>query len=572
MEATTIARYIARYELIRELGRGRTATVYEAADPADGRLVALKALTPAAQMPAEQRDEMFARLQREARVIERLNHPGIVAVLDLGVDDRNPDAPLPYLVMELVPGETLGQHLERAGPLPPAEAAAVLEQVAAPLDAIHQAGIVHRDVKPSNVMLLPDGRVKLMDFGIARLHDDTLITRTGAIIGSPAYMSPEQAMGQPATAASDCWALAALAYSALTGRLPFPGGNIPAVLYQIIHGDPASIAEADPALSRVFEHAFARDPAARYPTARALAAAVRVALEGGDAATPAAPPAAAAPDALSETGRGAPPARQSGAAGLKLPVTLTLVSAPLALTLFAWTMWYRGAAGSAPSGTGGTIAALRGKITPSPAATPVTPTPPVLVAETIPRGSTPTPPPRPTPKPIPAPVAVVTEAFPPPSPTPKPTPRPKPAIPRAPAPTPTAAPAREKPAPAETVDAGPNGATGDEALSFIGAWRGTHSGHPAELVVKSQNRDSDKFEGTLTVRLPEGTVVLDVNGRLSDETGEPVVTLEEKRVIEEPLPHIWDKGISTGRLTGADGMSGSGRNKHGEDYAWSLHR
>jgi hypothetical protein len=122
------------------------------------------------------------------------------------------------------------------------------------------------------------------------------------------------------------------------------------------------------------------------------------------------------------------------------------------------------------------------------------------------------------------------------------------------------------------ADAGPDGAAGDEALSFLGVWRGTHSGHPAELVVKSQNRDSDKFEGTLTVRLPEGTVVLDVNGRLSDETGEPIVTLEEKRVVDEPLPHIWEKGTSTGRLTGADGMSGSGRNKRGEGYAWSLHR
>lgn len=351
MEATKTVRYIGRYEIIRELGRGGTATVYEALDTAaDGRPVALKVLTPAAQMPPEEREAMFARLQREARVIERLNHPGLVEVLDLGVDDRNPDAPLPYLVMELMPGETLAQRLERTGPLPPAEAIALLEQIAAALDAIHDAGIVHRDVKPSNVMLLPDGRVKLMDFGIARLHDDTLITRTGAIIGSPPYMSPEQAMGQPATAASDRWALAALAYCALTGQLPYQGGNIPAVLYQVIHGTfaplPASVPEA---LVGVFKHAFAREPAERYPTAVALADALREAQQRGPARAQGhapLPPAIVAivlPPAPLRERRATVPERRAADTGLRLPLLLPLlVAAPLALALFGWSLWQRG--------------------------------------------------------------------------------------------------------------------------------------------------------------------------------------------------------------------------------------
>jgi serine/threonine protein kinase len=575
----TVARRIGRYEIIRELGRGGTAIVYEAMDPVDGGRVALKVLTPAAQMPSAQRDEMFARLQREARVIERMNHPGIVAVLDLGVDDLNPDSPLPYLVMELVPGETLAQRLERTGPLPPAEAVVMLEQIAAPLDAIHGAGIVHRDVKPSNIMLLPDGQAKLMDFGIARLNDDTMITRTGAIIGSPAFMSPEQAMGQPATAASDRWAFAALAYSALTGRLPFQGENIPAVLYQIIHGAPAPIEGAEPALNRAFEHAFARDPGARYPTASALAAAVRAALEHHDAPAPTPAAATTALDALPEPRPTMQPARRRNAAGLKLPLIVTLVSAPLALTLFAWAVWYRGTAGHRAAAAtqvnantlGGTIAGLRSKITPnSPPATPRASAAPILAAKAIPKKVTAASP-RPTPKPTPSPVAVIAEATPTPLATPKPpSPRPKTPVRRTPTPmpVPTAAPAQGNEPPAGTASAGQYG----DALSFVGVWHGTHSGHPAELVVKSQNRDSDKFEGTMTVRLPEGTVVLAVNGRLSDDTGEPIVTLEEKKVVEEPRSHIWERGTNMGRLTGADAMSGSGRNKRDQYYTWSLHR
>jgi serine/threonine-protein kinase len=429
MEATTTARYIGRYEIIRELGRGGTATVYEALDTAaDGRPVALKALTPAAQMPPQEREAMFLRLQREARLIEHLDHPGLVEVLDLGVDDRNPDAPLPYLVMELVPGETLAQRLERTGPLPPAEAIAVLEQIAAALDAIHAAGIVHRDVKPSNVMLQPDGRVKLMDFGIARLHDDTMITRTGAIIGSPAYMSPEQAMGQPATAASDRWALAALAYIALTGQLPFQGGNIPAVLHQVIYGTfaplPASVPEA---LAGVFEQALAREPAARYPTAVALADALRRAKEQGHAPppSPAIRATALVPAPVPERRT---PERPTAAMGLKLPLRFLMVSAPLTFALFGWSMGQRGdaprtvaavppphAASARPATEALTITMLRAKVAargrastlPSPAVT--------AAAATKAKHKRVTP--RPTPRPTARPKPTVRSTRPSPAPT-----------------------------------------------------------------------------------------------------------------------------------------------------------
>ena len=234
------ARGLGRDDLLREAGRGGLSVVYEVPDRRHGRVVALKVLTPELRLNPGERDELLTRVQREANIVSLLRHPNIVNVLDAGREAGPTPAhpPLHYLVMEFLNGETLAQRVERAGPMPPEEAADVLDQVAGALDALHGVGIIHRDVKPGNIMLLPDGTAKLMDFGIARHHDDTMTTRAGGVIGSPAYMSPEQALGRPATTLSDLWSLAAVVYTLLAGRPPFQGDNIPSVLYQIIHEPP----------------------------------------------------------------------------------------------------------------------------------------------------------------------------------------------------------------------------------------------------------------------------------------------------------------------------------------------
>ena len=169
-----------------------------------------------------------------------------------------------FLAMEYLSGQTLRERMN-SGPLTPGQAQPILAQVGAALDAVHKAGIIHRDIKPSNVMLLPDGTAKLLDFGIARQSDDTTITSTGMLIGSPSYMAPEQALGETSTTASDIWALGVLAYEMLAGQPPFTAPNIPSVLYQIAHQTPPPIPGVTMAVQKVVRHALDRNPARRYP-------------------------------------------------------------------------------------------------------------------------------------------------------------------------------------------------------------------------------------------------------------------------------------------------------------------
>jgi serine/threonine protein kinase len=283
-EEMSEARRLGPYLLKQEAGRGGMATVYEAEDTRDGKTVAVKVLALVSEHSPEERHKQQTRLSREAQAISRLQHPNIVEMLDVVIADT-PGDNTHYLVMEYVAGETLKERLERTGPLPIPEAMPVLEQVGQALDAVHSAGIVHRDIKPSNIMLLPDGTAKLMDFGVARLTDDTKVTRTGMVIGSPAYMSPEQATSQPATALSDLWSLTAVFYEMLTGQPAFRGENIPAVLYQVAYGRPASLPPASPTIQRVFrrfqpifDKAFSREPGERFESGAALVAAFQEAL------------------------------------------------------------------------------------------------------------------------------------------------------------------------------------------------------------------------------------------------------------------------------------------------------
>jgi serine/threonine-protein kinase len=201
-----------RYRLERPLGHGGMASVYLARDAELDRLVAVKVLAENATGD----DELRKRFVREARLAARLSHPNIVSVFDAGEDDGRP-----YIVMEHVAGETLSEVLARRGHLPSEEARGLALQAARGLAHAHAAGLVHRDVKPQNLLLREDGTVKIADFGIARAAEGTALTQAGTVLGTAAYLAPEQALGEQATPASDVYSLGAVLYELLTGRPPY---------------------------------------------------------------------------------------------------------------------------------------------------------------------------------------------------------------------------------------------------------------------------------------------------------------------------------------------------------------
>src|SRR6266851_2352022 len=210
-----------RYVVERALGRGGMATVYLALDRALDRQVALKALAEhfAADEPLRQ------RFLREARLAAKLVHPNVVQVYDVGEDERGP-----FIVMEYVAGDSLADELGRRGRLPPAEVVSVAIQLCSALEAAHAEGLVHRDIKPQNILRRPDGQVKLADFGIARSITGTQHTEIGTVLGTAAYLSPEQARGEPVTAAADIYSLGIVLYELLTGKTPFSADTLPELL------------------------------------------------------------------------------------------------------------------------------------------------------------------------------------------------------------------------------------------------------------------------------------------------------------------------------------------------------
>lgn len=263
---------LAPYRLLREIGRGGMSVVYEALDTRAGQRVALKVLALPFSVTAAQRSELVARFRREERAVTQLSHPNIVAIQEIG--ERTG---VHFIAMEYLPGESLRARLER-GPLPLPEANRVLAQIAAALTAVHEAGIVHRDVKPSNIMLLPDGSAKLLDFGVARHSDDTAITSGGLVVGSPAYLAPEQVRGGTGTTASDVWALGVLLYEMLAGRPPFQATDVAAVMYQVIHEPPPPLTGLPPGMAKVLKRALEKTPERRFPSALALAEAFTATL------------------------------------------------------------------------------------------------------------------------------------------------------------------------------------------------------------------------------------------------------------------------------------------------------
>jgi eukaryotic-like serine/threonine-protein kinase len=274
-----------RYRITRRLGEGGMASVYLAHDGELDRPVAVKVL---ADWLAGDR-EIRTRFLREGRLAARLAHPNVVAVYDAGEEDGQP-----YLVMEHVAGETLAQLLRRRGRLPPEEAVPLVLQACAGLEHAHAAGLVHRDVKPQNLLVTPEETVKVADFGIARAEGSTQVTQAGTILGTAAYLAPEQATGDDVGPQADVYSLGAVLYELLAGRPPFEDETLDALLVRHRAGPteppPPLGGDVPPELEEVVMRTLARLPQYRPASAAALADELRAALGG--------PPADAAPTAF----------------------------------------------------------------------------------------------------------------------------------------------------------------------------------------------------------------------------------------------------------------------------------
>jgi serine/threonine-protein kinase len=269
-----------RYRLERRLGSGATAAVWQARDLDLGRAVAIK-LFLGDDVP----DELAARFEREGMILGRLSHPNVVTVYSTGTHEGRP-----YLVMELVDGEPLTRVLAR-GPMDIERAVELLAAISAGLAAAHRAGVVHRDVKPANILCSEGGMPRLVDFGIARAPDLTSVTGGDLVVGTAAYLSPEQARGETPGPASDVYSLGCVLYEALTGRPPFDADTAVAVAYRHVHDEPESPrahrSEIPDRVAMIVERCLAKDPARRYRDAAALEAALRDAApdENDDATT-----------------------------------------------------------------------------------------------------------------------------------------------------------------------------------------------------------------------------------------------------------------------------------------------
>jgi len=264
-------RILGRYEIQEEIGRGMMGVVYRALDPALGRTVALKTVSLLLAVPDEERAAFEQRFLNEARVAAGLNHPGIVVVHDVGRDVESNSL---YIALEYLEGETLAERIKRQGLVEWREALRLTARVADALHHAHGSHIVHRDVKPANIMVLPSGHPKLMDFGIAKIPAAQL-TSAGEFFGTPSYMSPEQATGEPLDARSDVFSLGSVLYVMLTGRRAFDAPTVPGILARVAKKDPAApsklLAGLPTVVDDVVARALAKDPAQRYVTAQMLA-------------------------------------------------------------------------------------------------------------------------------------------------------------------------------------------------------------------------------------------------------------------------------------------------------------
>jgi serine/threonine-protein kinase len=272
--AAPIPARLGRYELIHELGKGAMGVVYRARDPRINREVALKAIPLADEFDAQEIEQARTRFFREAEMAGRLSHPHIVTIYDAGEDHGTA-----YIAMELLRGSHLVEYTNPSRLLPPAIAIEIVARLADALHYAHQNQVVHRDIKPANIMFdAPSGELKITDFGIARLTDSGR-TRTGVVLGTPSFMSPEQLQGRPVTGSSDLFSLAVSLFQLLTGQLPFRGDTMPGLMMKIAQEAHPRIRAINPALptglDAFFDRALAKDPAARYESGAAFALALR---------------------------------------------------------------------------------------------------------------------------------------------------------------------------------------------------------------------------------------------------------------------------------------------------------
>ena len=267
-----------RYRLVRLIATGGMGQVWEALDTRLGRRVAVKVL----KAEYSNDSEFLGRFRTEAQTTARLNDPGIANVFDYGeTPDRNGGDPLAYLVMELVDGEPLNSVISRMGQLALTHTLDMLEQTGRALQAAHTAGLVHRDVKPGNILITPTGQVKITDFGIAKAVDAAPVTQTGMVMGTAQYISPEQAMGGEATAASDVYSLGVVGYEALTGRRPFLGDGAITVAMKHIQDPPPPLPSTVPApIRELIDITLSKDAQQRYATGGEFADAVAAVRAG----------------------------------------------------------------------------------------------------------------------------------------------------------------------------------------------------------------------------------------------------------------------------------------------------
>lgn len=259
---------LGRYEVLGELGQGAMGIVYKAKDPLIDRIVAIKTIN--LSMAMEEKEEYEGRFYQEAKAAGRLSHPNIVTIYDVGKSGE-----VAYIAMEFLQGRELRDIMNDAGLLPVDQVVDIVAQVASGLAYAHEHDIVHRDVKPSNIMVVRDAHVKITDFGIARMASSAVRTQTGMVLGSPKYMSPEQVMGKAIDRRSDIFSLGVMLYEMLTGQAPFMGENVNAIMYQTLNAVPVPPNSLNPAvpemLNFIVAKALAKGVDDRYQDAKDLA-------------------------------------------------------------------------------------------------------------------------------------------------------------------------------------------------------------------------------------------------------------------------------------------------------------
>ncbi len=263
---------LGRYEVLGELGQGAMGIVYKAKDPLIDRVVAIKTIN--LTLATDEKEEYEGRFYQEAKVAGRLNHPNIVTIYDVG---KSGD--VAYIAMELLEGRELRDIMNDGALLPVDQVLNIVAQVAQGLAYAHEHEIVHRDVKPSNIMVIRDGHVKITDFGIARMASSSVRTQTGMVLGSPKYMSPEQVTGKSIDQRSDIFSLGVMLYEMLTGKAPFDGENVNAIMYQTLNAVVAPPNMVNPAIPEmvnfILAKALAKKVEDRYQNAKDFAVDLR---------------------------------------------------------------------------------------------------------------------------------------------------------------------------------------------------------------------------------------------------------------------------------------------------------